>query len=293
MANNSYITVLSTEDYLEGVLCLVESLRKARTNYPISVLITNSISTKTEEILKNYNLNVIRKDRINIPDSIKSKNEVGTFSHWTNTFDKLSIFELTQFNKIVYLDSDMYIRKNIDELFEKENMSATIDRRNGPFINKEWIKLTSGLMIIEPKKDIISSFLGIITEIESKRDSIGDQDILQEYDNEWEKKENLHLDVKYNMFFPHIDYYTQYCNYKLSDIHIVHFIYSKKPFHLGEKQIPQYLKFIEDRKRICYGKNKIKSMKDYMLCGSENEEKILKEYFKILKTIREDLRKFN
>lgn len=293
MANNSYITVLSTEDYLEGVLCLAESLRKIGTKYPISVLITNSISIKTEKILKNYNLNVIRKDRINIPNSIKSKNEIGTFSHWTNTFDKLLIFELTQFDKIVYLDSDMYIRENIDELFEKENMSATIDRRNGPFINKEWIKLTSGLMVIEPKKNIISSFLNIITEIESKRESIGDQDILQEYDTEWSEKRNLHLDVKYNMFFPHIDYYTQYCNYKLSDIHIVHFIYSKKPFHLGEKQIPQYLKFIEDRKKICYEKNKIKCMKDYMLCGSENEEKILKEYFKLVKSIRKDLSKFD
>ncbi len=293
MANNSYITVLSTEDYLGGVLCLVESLRKTGTNYPISVLITNSISMKTEQILKNYNLNVIRRNKINIPNSIKSKNDIGTFSHWTNTFDKLLIFELTQFDKLVYLDSDMYVRKNIDELFEKENMSATIDRRNGPFINKEWMKLTSGLMVIEPKKCIISHFLNIIVDIESKRESIGDQDILQEYDTEWEKKKNLHLDVKYNMFFPHIDYYTKYSNYTLNDIYIVHFIYSKKPFHLVEEQIPQYIKFIQDRKRICYERNKIKCMEDYMLCGNRNEEKILKEYFELLKVIRVNLSKFD
>ncbi len=293
MANNSYITVLSTEDYLEGVLCLVESLRKTGTNYPISVLITNSIPMKTEQILKNYNLNVIRRNKINIPNSIKSKNDIGTFSHWTNTFDKLLIFELTQFDKLVYLDSDMYVRKNIDELFEKENMSATIDRRNGPFINKEWMKLTSGLMVIEPKKGIISHFLNIIVDIESKRESIGDQDILQEYDTKWDKKRNLHLDVKYNMFFPHIDYYTQYSNYTLDDIHIVHFIYSKKPFHLVEEQMSQYLKFIQDRKRTCYEKNEIKCMEDYMLCGNRNEEKILKEYFELLKVIRVNLSKFD
>ncbi len=293
MANNSYITVLSTEDYLGGVLCLVESLRKTGTNYPISVLITNSISMKTEQILKNYNLNVIRRNKINIPNSIKSKNDIGTFSHWTNTFDKLLIFELIQFDKLVYLDSDMYVRKNIDELFEKENMSATIDRRNGPFINKEWMKLTSGLMVIEPKKGIISHFLNIIVDIESKRESIGDQDILQEYDTKWDKKRNLHLDVKYNMFFPHIDYYTQYSNYTLDDIHIVHFIYSKKPFHLVEEQMSQYLKFIQDRKRTCYEKNEIKCMEDYMLCGNRNEEKILKEYFELLKVIRVNLSKFD
>lgn len=152
MKNNSYITVLSTENYLLGVLCLIKSLRETKTKYPISVLITDNISLETEEILKSYDVNVIRKQKIDVPENIKNKNERGVFSHWTNTFDKLLIFELTEFNKLVYLDSDMYVRHNIDELFERKSISAVIDRRIGPIISEDWIKLTSGLMVIEPQK---------------------------------------------------------------------------------------------------------------------------------------------
>lgn len=285
----SYITVLSTENYLEGVLCLVESLKRTNTKYPISILITNDISLKTEKLLRSYNLNVIRKNKVNIPESIKNKNDSGIFSHWTSTFDKLLIFELTQFNKLVYLDSDMYVRRNIDELFERKNMSAVIDRRMGPFISKDWVKLTSGLMVIEPKKDIMESFLNIIKEIEDKRESIGDQDILQEYDKEWNKKEELHLNVKYNMFFPHIDYYTNYENYKLDDICVVHFIYSKKPFNIKEGEIQEYVEFIENRKKSNYERNKVEILENFILSGNRNEQIILQEYLDILNYVKTKL----
>lgn len=285
MKNNSYITVLSTENYLLGVLCLIESLRKTNTKYPISVLITDSISLKTEEILKSYNVNVIRKQKIDIPENIRNKNKQGIFSHWTNTFDKLLIFELTEFNKLVYLDSDMYVRHNIDELFERKDMSAVIDKKGVPIISEDWIKLTSGLMVIEPREGILSSFMDIILSIEDKRESIGDQDILQEYDRQWEQKQELHLDVKYNMFFPHIDYYTHYCNYKLEDIYVVHFIYTQKPFNLKRKEIPKYMEFIRNRKESNYESNKIKVLENYISCGDKDEIKILEEYFNLLENI--------
>ena len=152
MKNKSYITVLSTENYLKGVLCLIESLKRTNTKYPISVLVTDNISSTIEGVLKQNKVNVIRKNKVCVPKSIKMKNQMGNFEHWTNTFDKLQIFELTEFQKLVYLDSDMYVRKNIDELFEKESMSATIDRPTGPiFLDDYEIKLTSGIMVIEPE----------------------------------------------------------------------------------------------------------------------------------------------
>jgi len=194
MKNYSYITVLSTENYLKGVLCLVKSLQKTNTKYPISILLTDNISKDTEKLLKKYSVNIIRKNKIQIPETIKIKNQKGTFEHWTNTFDKLQIFELTEFQKLIYLDSDMYVRKNIDELFEKENMSATIDRPTGPVFSDNYqLKLTSGLMVIEPTSGILQNFMDILMNIVDIRDFVGDQDILQEYDKHWREKTELHL----------------------------------------------------------------------------------------------------
>lgn len=286
MKKYSYITVLSTEKYLEGALVLAESLKKTGTKYPLSILITDDISKDVEETLKKFDFKIIRKSKISIPESIKIKNEHGSFSHWTNTFDKLLLFELTEFDKLVYLDSDMYVRKNIDELFEKKNMSATIDRRYGPIFSEDWVKLTSGLMVIEPKKNVINRFMELISSIEDKRVQIGDQDILQEYDLNWCLKEELHLDVKYNMFFPHTDYFTHYCNYSLDDICVIHFIYTQKPFYFSKEHVEDYMNYIEGFKKNNYEKYKLDPLKKYISCGNDDEKEIIKEYFELLEDIR-------
>lgn len=286
MKNKSYITVLSTENYLKGVLCLIESLKRTNAKYPISILITDNISSTTEELLKQNKVNVIRKNKVCVPELIKIKNQKGDFGHWTNTFDKLQIFELTEFQKLVYLDSDMYVRKNIDELFEKENMSATIDRPTGPVFTDDYeIKLTSGLMVIEPKEGMLETFVNILSMIEDERENIGDQDILQEYDKDWGRKTELHLDIKYNMFFPHMDYYTHYENYTIDDLCIVHFILNKKPFHFSKQQFSQYIEWIEKGKQKLYEKFKRNFPYNYIECGNSDEKKILQEYFEILEKI--------
>ncbi len=286
MKNKSYITVLSTENYLKGVLCLIESLKRTNTKYPISVLVTDNISSTIEGVLKQNKVNVIRKNKVCVPKSIKMKNQMGNFEHWTNTFDKLQIFELTEFQKLVYLDSDMYVRKNIDELFEKESMSATIDRPTGPiFLDDYEIKLTSGIMVIEPEEGILQTFMNILSTIENKRENVGDQDILQEYDKDWGRKKELHLDVKYNMFFPHMDYYTHYKNYTINDLFVVHFILNIKPFQLSKEQFSQYMKWIENGKQKIYERFKMNFPYHYMKCGNNDEKKILQEYFQILEKI--------
>lgn len=286
MSNNSYVTVLSTANYLEGTLALAESLKQTKTNYPLTVLITDEISRQVEEELKRFGINVIRKNKVEIPEVIKQKNNRGNFSHWSNTFDKLLLFELVEFDKLVYLDSDMFVRKNIDELFEKENMSATVDRSCGPVIDLNNLKLTSGTLVIKPTIGMLDKFMHILSEIADKRDSVGDQDILQEYDLDWHSKKELHIDLKYNMFFPHTDYYTHFGDYSLDDICVTHFIYTKKPFHLKRSQTPEYMDYIANFKNKNYENYKLDALKKCILCGSEDEEKILSEYFDILELVR-------
>ena len=146
----AYITLLNTENYLNGVLVLNKSLQNVNAKYPLIVAVTNEIEEKALNILKERNIETIKIEKMDVPKEIKEKNSKGMFSHWSNTFDKLKIFELTDYDKLVFLDSDMYIRKNIDNLFQKKNLSAVIDRRE-PNVIKEWMKLTSGILVIEPK----------------------------------------------------------------------------------------------------------------------------------------------
>ena len=126
----AYITSLSTENYLIGVLALKECLNRVKAQYPLVVLVNDTISNESIEKLKSRDIIVIKKDRVQIPDDVRKRNDEKLLSRWSNTFDKLLVFGLTEFEKLVYIDSDMYIRKNIDELFDRPHMSATIDRKN-------------------------------------------------------------------------------------------------------------------------------------------------------------------
>lgn len=61
----------------------------------------------------------------------------------TKTFSKLNVWTLTSHTKLVYLDSDTLIVKNIDDLFEREELSAGSEDLWPDFFN-------SGVLVIEP-----------------------------------------------------------------------------------------------------------------------------------------------
>lgn len=286
--NYAYVSVLTTESYLIGILGVNECLKRVKSKYPFYVLITDNISTEVENLLNSQNINTIRKKSIEIPEIIKEKNSKGVFSHWTYTFDKLSIFELTQFNKIVYLDSDIYIRKNIDILFEKHHMATTPNRKFGPNITPP-PELISGLLVIEPQNGLLDSFLQILSTISEKRESIGDQDILQEYYTNWKKQPELHLDLKYNTFFTYLDYYISHCNYSLDDIYVFHFLLAKKPWDFFDKNIDEYINYLNNRVELLYKKYGTKDLLDCINSGNKNKEIITKEYLNLLEKCKSRL----
>ncbi len=286
-SKKAYVTVLSTENYLEGVLALDRALKKVYSKYPLYVLLGNHISVETEKILKKWNIPTIKKQEIAIPEEIISKNIATQKERWNYTFEKLNVFELTEFKKIVFLDSDLFITKNIDELFEKPNMSAVIDKHYGPNITSRWMKLTSGVMVIEPGINKTELFKEIIKTNLKDRESIGDQDILQKYDLEWNDKKELHLKNKYNVFFPYIEYYINMQEQSLEDFSIIHFIYPKKPWTFTSKnRVEEYVQYVNDFTQKDYEKLKIEDIKDALYGDSSNLKKITKEYYQLLDEIK-------
>lgn len=254
---NTFLTVCTTDKYLEGVLVLNESLKRTKSNYELTVLITKNTSLELENMLKNMKIRVIRLNReVNIPDEIIENNKDKGFSHWNNTLEKLFMFELDEFDKIVYLDSDMMVLENIDELFERPHMSAVVAGSLYPG-NEQWVKLNSGCMVIKPQKGLLDEFINILPEVVNQREYFGDQDVLQVYYSDWEKNNMLKLDEKYNVFYGYIEYYVRNLGYKINgknnenNIAIVHFIGETKPWMDNKAQIRrQYLSLIRNRRYI-------------------------------------------
>lgn len=282
MEKRAYVTVLSTEKYLDGVLLLNESLKRVNSKYPLYVVLSERISKEIEEDLVTRKIPTIRRKNICLMQDIIEKNKSREKDRWSYTFDKLNVFELTEFDKIVFLDSDIYVRKNIDLLFEKPHMSAVIDKQYGPHITARCLKLTSGVMVIKPQENVLPEFQKIIETIIDKREAIGDQDILQEYDQEWGKKSELHLRNRYNTFFPYLEYYINFQEYTMDDFAVIHFIYPIKPWMIKtENRIEDYVKYVNDFTELDYEKTGIPEFKDALYGDSRHAKKIMEEYYSL------------
>lgn len=155
------------------------------------------------------------------------------FPHWNNTFGKLHIFDLVDFDKIVYLDSDLLLLANIDSLFRQPHMSAVVAGKSFPG-QTDWVDLNSGLMVVEPEMGLLDDLINAIPDAAARRANMGDQDLLQEFYGDWPSTPELHLDEGYNIFNNNIDHYIRREGYgfrgKKKTIYAVHFVAGKKPW---------------------------------------------------------------
>src|SRR5215831_9559305 len=149
----AYVTVLSTDNYLPGVLALDESLRLCKSAYPLYVLVGSGVNDAVQDTLERAGIPTIQLPPLDIPDEIRQANAMSDHHrHWAGVFEKLFVFSLPRFQKVVLLDCDMIVIKNIDELFGKPHMSAVI-ADIGPG-REDSHDLNAGLIVIEPAADL-------------------------------------------------------------------------------------------------------------------------------------------
>ena len=212
----SYVTLLTNDDYVYGVALLVESMKRVETKYPLHVLITDGVSLATQEILKQLGVSFQLVETISIPDKLHERNmkiAPGTATVWHDCWTKFHIFNLIQFDKIIFLDADLLILKNLDHLFDKPHMTAALD---GEYFGlwEGWPHFNSGCMVIEPSQELfedIQTFGKNLTNEQLANDPflynyvVADQELLNLYYKDWPQQKELHLNQYYNVFAP----YTQ------------------------------------------------------------------------------------
>lgn len=234
----AFITLLSNEKYFDGVVILYRTLLELRSRYPLYCMLSTMVDKVVERRLENIGVKCIRLSRRTIDTDINAESNNLTFSHWSQTFDKLQVWGLTQFEKLVFVDSDMLIRSNIDSLFERPPFTAVCAGCSYP-TNADWYGLNSGLLVLEPNKKIEDDLYAlapkVVEEFLAKGMSVGDQDVINRYMSDWHLQKELHLDEGYNLFADYLSYYIKYNGYSWSGkqgspVSVVHFIGRQKPW---------------------------------------------------------------
>lgn len=226
----AYVTVLTNRRYLPGVWALAQSLKESGSRYELRVLVPEDKQSELKEVLTQWGLKTLARPRLDPPEEVMDD---GNKAHyWRETFFKLRAAGLTEFRKIVLLDSDMIVMKDLDGLFQKPSFSAVAA---GKSVIPSWTRLNSGLLVLEPSEELETRLLGCIEPAIRERQAaglqVGDQDVFNAACPDWPQRAELHLPEEYNVLRGHAG---TLCRKHIPGgyrgAYIFHFIGPKKPW---------------------------------------------------------------
>ncbi|KAJ3707768.1 hypothetical protein LUZ61_011473 [Rhynchospora tenuis] len=166
----AYATILhSAQVYVCGAIVAAQSIRQAGSTRDLIILVDESISSEHRAGLQSAGWQVRTIKRIRNP-----KAERDAYNEWN--YSKFRLWQLTDYDKIIFIDADMLIMRNIDFLFAMPEITAT--GNNATLFN-------SGVMVIEPSNCTFELLMENINDIQSYNG--GDQGYLNEIFTWWHR----------------------------------------------------------------------------------------------------------
>ena len=227
----TYVTVLSSDNYLPGVLALTRNIGEF-CRFPLLVLASQDLSAGTYAQLDRRKIPYVHAADIDVPEELlAATQEHSWYRHWAKSLFKLRIFDLVEYDKIVFVDCDMMLLDSVDEVFDFPDVSAVIAGGDYPG-NEGWVDLNSGFLAIVPREGLSERIAALIPQVAAEKAIFGDQDLMQAYFTGWRDNTALHMDGGYNVYFEHYQFYL-----KKGPVKVVHFIGRRKPWMMGAHYI--------------------------------------------------------
>ncbi|KAL0697480.1 hypothetical protein Bca4012_053602 [Brassica carinata] len=166
----AYVTLLhSSEDYVCGAIALGQSIRQSGSRHDMILLHDDSITNRSRIGLSLAGWKLRLVERICGPFS-----EKGSYNEWN--YSKLRVWQVTDYDKLVFIDADFIIAKNVDYLFSYPQLSAAGNSK---------VLFNSGVMVLEPSACLFEELMQQSFKIKSYNG--GDQGFLNEYFVWWHR----------------------------------------------------------------------------------------------------------
>lgn len=229
----AFITLLTNESYLPGVLTLGKALKhKYQSTYKLAILVnSDSLSKESAELIES-----VYDDVIDVGDKLiySSVDEVDTKlgrPELAVTYSKVLLWSLTQYDTLIYLDADTLPLANLDHLFDEHKDLLLTQVVASP--DAGWPDIfNSGVLILKPLTETFTDLVKHIETEETPSFDGADQGLLNEFFNLKTKGSNWkRLPFIYNVT-PNASYqYTPAFDRFAGDIKLIHFIGSVKPWN--------------------------------------------------------------
>lgn len=229
-ADRAYVTLVTNGDYVRGALALVRSITRTQSDADIVVLHTGAVSDSELAPVGALGARLVRAELLPTSDDFNrrharaklhgdapfTKGRKPDFHTPLDNFVKLRLWQLEEYERVIFIDADALVLRNVDRLFDYPEFSAApnVYESLGDFH-----RLNSGVFVARPS---VATFAGMMHALD-RPDAFWrrtDQTFLQSYFADWHG-----LPVFYNML--------QYVWFNMPDlwdwasIGVLHYQYEK------------------------------------------------------------------
>ncbi|WP_323176044.1 glycosyltransferase family 8 protein [Pantoea ananatis] len=209
----AWVTLLTQPDYLVGVKALRRSLTQSQTRWPLVVMATAAIDEQDCAILEEEGCIIQHVEGLYPHSDLNPQYASERFGEvWT----KLRAWQLTDYQRVVFLDADMLVLQNMDELFSldlgghalaachacrcnQNQIEAYPDSWQPEFCHYTWQEreesppahvdyyLNGGFLVLEPDNAVFEKLEARIAAIEDlSQYAFSEQDLLNEaFEGQW------------------------------------------------------------------------------------------------------------
>lgn len=225
-AGEAFVTLATTDSYCKGATVVARCLRRHGTTRSIVVMVTSNVSEQSRLALEDVFDEVITVDPMDSEDRVHlaslGRPELGI------TFTKIHCWSLTRYSKCVFLDADTLVLCNVDELFERDELSAAPDPGWPDCFN-------SGVFVFRPSVHTHSCLLDHALQHGSFDG--GDQGLLNSFFSSWPVEDiRKHLPFVYNLsassFYSYLPAFQKFGH----GAKIVHFLGAVKPWSCSSQR---------------------------------------------------------
>ncbi|XP_072971740.1 UDP-glucuronate:xylan alpha-glucuronosyltransferase 2-like [Typha angustifolia] len=140
----AYATVIHSSDaYLCGAITLAQSIRRTGSTRDLVLLHDHSITQEQRHALATAGWTLRKIKRIRNPRAKKH-----TYNEYN--YSKFRLWQLTDYDKIIFIDADILVLRNLDHLFHFPQLSAVSNSR---------VIFNSGVIVIEPSNCTFNSMM--------------------------------------------------------------------------------------------------------------------------------------
>jgi alpha-N-acetylglucosamine transferase len=226
----AYVTLVTNADYAMGATALVRSLRLTRTAADLLVLHTAGTDETVLTPLAELGCRLIEVEHLPLSDAFNERHARGNlhstapftkgrkpnFHSPLDNFCKLRLWQLIEYERIVFIDADAIVLKNVDKLFGYPEFSAA---PNVYETLADFHRMNSGVFVARPSEETFGQMLAMLDQPDAfwRRT---DQTFLETFFPDWHG-----LPVYFNML--QYVWFTMPALWDWKSISVLHYQYEK------------------------------------------------------------------